>query len=83
MNGQIIITVTDNAKGTDVNVDMRMYDVSMVDKMRLLHSMVRSFEMDSPELETFIIEELAGVFDGGDTVRIDRGAIEEVLKDHP
>ena len=83
MNGQIIITVTDNAEGTNVNMDMRMYDVGMVDKMRLLHSMVRSFEMDSLDLKTFIIAELTGVFDGVDTVKIDRGAIEEVLKDHP
>lgn len=83
MNGQIIITVTENDEGTNVGMDMRVYDVNMTDKMMLLHSMIRFFEMDSFDLKTFIIAELAGVFDGADTMKIDRGTIEEVLKDHP
>ena len=83
MNGQIIITVTEKDEGIDVGIDTRMYDVNMADKMMLLHSMIRSFEMDSFDLQTFIIAELAGVFDRADFTRIDRGTIEKVLKDHP
>lgn len=83
MNGQIIITVTENDEGTNVGMDMRMYDVNMADKMMLLHSIIRSFEMSSLDLETFVLAERIGVLDDADTVKIDRGTIEEVLKDHP
>lgn len=83
MNGQIIITVTENDEGTDVGVDMRMHDVNMADKMMLLHSMIRSFEMSLPDLEVFVLAERIGVLDDADTVKIDRGTIEEVLKDYP
>lgn len=83
MNGQIIITATEKGEGTNVGVDMRMYDVNTVDKMLILHSMVRSFEMSSLDLEMFVLAERIGVLDDADTVKIDRGTIEEVLKDHP
>lgn len=83
MNGQIIITATDKGEGTNVGVDMRMLDVDITDKMLLLHSMVSSLEMSSLDLRTFIIAEFAEVFDGANITRIDRGTIEEVLKDHP
>lgn len=83
MNGQIIITAIDNGEGTHVGVDTRMQNVDTVDKGMLLHSIVVTLEMSSLDLKTFIIAELAGVFDGVDTVKIDRGTIEEVLKDLP
>lgn len=83
MNGQIIITATDNDEGTRVGVDTRMQNVDTADKAMLLHSIVVTLEMNSLDLRTFIISELAGVFDGIDAVKVDRGTIEEVLKDHP
>lgn len=81
MNGQIIITVTENDEGTNVGVDMRMLGVSMIDKMMLLHSVARSFEMSLPDLEVFILAERIGVLDDADTTKINRGAIEEALGD--
>lgn len=83
MNGQIIITATEKGEDTSVGVDMRMHDVNTVDKMLILHSVVRSFEMSSLDLEMFVLSECIGVLDDADIVKIDRGTIEEVLKDHP
>lgn len=83
MNGQIIITATENDAGTNVNVDMRIRDVDTADKMILLHSMIKPFKMSPRDLLSFVLAESTGVFDSADTVRIDRGTIEEVLKDHP
>lgn len=83
MNGQIIITATENDAGTNVNVDMRIRDVDTADKMILLHSMIKPLEMSPRDLLSFVLAESTGVFDSVDTVRIDRGTIEEVLKDHP
>jgi hypothetical protein len=83
MNGQIIITVTEHDGDANVNVDVRMRDVDTTDKMILLHSMIKPFEISQIDLMTFVIAERAGVFEDTDTVRIDRGAIEKVLGDHP
>lgn len=83
MNGQIIITATEHDEGVNVNVDTRIRGVDTTDKMILLHSMIKPLEMSPRDLLSFVLAESIGVFDSADTVRIDRGTIEEVLKDHP
>lgn len=83
MNGQIIITAIEHDEGVNVNVDTRIRGVDTTDKMILLHSMIKPLEMSPRDLLSFVLAESIGVFDSADTVRIDRGTIEEVLKDHP
>lgn len=57
MKGKIIIESSDNGYAIDINVG----DVSVLDKLELMHAMSTALDMDEQDMHMYMIAEALGV----------------------